>query len=173
MKRIFTKIAVVAASAALCLSIAACGSSDSTSSAPTASAANDATASVPVVSAPATTEATASAAASSAVSQTLSGTYALDVDDAYLAATGKNVSSLSETQKAQAIKDAAITATFSADGSFTAATSSKSISGTYTFDGTTVSLTANGASMQYAYDAANDTLSVDYKGITAVFKHQA
>ena len=84
MKRIFTKIAVVAASAALCLSIAACGSSDSTSSAPTASAANDATASVPVVSAPATTEATASAAASSAVSQTLSGTYALDVDDAYL-----------------------------------------------------------------------------------------
>lgn len=175
MKRIFTKIAVVAISAAVCLSIAACDSNSSTAPASSAAVSDDAAAvtSAPAVSAPATPDVTTDPTASSAASKTLSGTYALDVDDAYLAATGKNVSSLSETQKAQAIKDAAITATFSEDGSFTAATASKTISGTYTFDGTTVSLTANGASMQYAYDAAQDTLSVDFKGITAVFKHQA
>lgn len=161
MKRIFKTVAVAAISAAICLSMAACGNSGSTASvSPSASEASS--------TASAVVDPTASAAAT-----TLEGTYALVVDDAYLTAIGKDVATMTDDQKTQAKTEAAITATFAADGTFTALAASKNMAGTYTFDGTNIALTAGGKTAQYIYDAASDSFSTQVKGVTAVFARQA
>ena len=162
MKRIFKTVAVAAISAAICLSMAACGNSSSTASvSPSASEASS------------TASAVVDPTASAAAATTLEGTYALVVDDAYLTAIGKDVATMTDDQKTQAKTEAAITATFAADGTFTALAASKNMAGTYTFDGTNIALTAGGKTAQYIYDAASDSFSTQVKGVTAVFARQA